>query len=499
MGKKFMGYDNASELITAIGTKIKAKYTKPNAGIPKSDLATAVQTSLDKADTAVQNSSLVAIVNDGAKNVLNFDALGSSAATTSDSTVYAAGGVEFTLNTGDNTITMKRTRTSTSPVYCALFLNGGLVDCADLCDDNHYLSGCPSGGSNTTFELMLGTVNYRDYGNGVLLSTPSSSITSGIYVLLIARPAFSGTVTFKPMISTKPQFEISNKHEPFALGNQYLTPALVKEIDSGAKNKFDINGVYNADATLTISGNTITMTTDDTRTYLKMWCKIYNSSGTEIAYPIQPTDITANGVYNFPFAKTSNASYMRFGHNGATKDGKLSYKIDGLANGYYILQIKVINCTTTSGHLSWGDIMICAKAAFDVSNIFVPYRPNYDLVCNTLASVTKITQTVDVSYTLISNLTYTSTPNTIARIAAIEMNSGKVPTGIIISRSNNASMFDNASNLIAKSEASYACRQLQADTIVTDGSATTYYIWAKVSEAYSTMIKLVTQIIGYTS
>lgn len=47
MGKKFMGYDNASELLTAIGNKIKAKYSKPSGGIPKTDLASAVQTLLD--------------------------------------------------------------------------------------------------------------------------------------------------------------------------------------------------------------------------------------------------------------------------------------------------------------------------------------------------------------------------------------------------------------------------------------------------------------------
>lgn len=57
MGKKFMGYNNASELITAIGNKIKAKYTKPSGGIPKSDLATAVQTSLEKADSALQSET----------------------------------------------------------------------------------------------------------------------------------------------------------------------------------------------------------------------------------------------------------------------------------------------------------------------------------------------------------------------------------------------------------------------------------------------------------
>lgn len=37
-----------------IETAINAKYTKPSTGIPKSDLATAVQTSLGKADTAIQ-------------------------------------------------------------------------------------------------------------------------------------------------------------------------------------------------------------------------------------------------------------------------------------------------------------------------------------------------------------------------------------------------------------------------------------------------------------
>lgn len=40
---------------TEINTKINSKYTKPSTGIPKSDLAQSVQTSLDKADTALQS------------------------------------------------------------------------------------------------------------------------------------------------------------------------------------------------------------------------------------------------------------------------------------------------------------------------------------------------------------------------------------------------------------------------------------------------------------
>ena len=39
----------------ATKTEVNAKYTKPSAGIPKSDLTNAVQASLNKADSALQN------------------------------------------------------------------------------------------------------------------------------------------------------------------------------------------------------------------------------------------------------------------------------------------------------------------------------------------------------------------------------------------------------------------------------------------------------------
>ncbi len=41
------------ELVT-VGSELKKKYEKPNSGIPKTDLASAVQTSLNKADAAIQ-------------------------------------------------------------------------------------------------------------------------------------------------------------------------------------------------------------------------------------------------------------------------------------------------------------------------------------------------------------------------------------------------------------------------------------------------------------
>ena len=46
--------DLASTVQTSLG-KADSAYQKPSGGIPKTDLASAVQTSLDKADTALQS------------------------------------------------------------------------------------------------------------------------------------------------------------------------------------------------------------------------------------------------------------------------------------------------------------------------------------------------------------------------------------------------------------------------------------------------------------
>lgn len=45
-------------IISGINDAIAAKYTKPASGIPKADLEAAVQTSLGKADTALQESDI---------------------------------------------------------------------------------------------------------------------------------------------------------------------------------------------------------------------------------------------------------------------------------------------------------------------------------------------------------------------------------------------------------------------------------------------------------
>lgn len=55
MGEKTVVSSALNELITLVKHALSLKYSKPSGGIPASDLASAVQTSLGKADTALQS------------------------------------------------------------------------------------------------------------------------------------------------------------------------------------------------------------------------------------------------------------------------------------------------------------------------------------------------------------------------------------------------------------------------------------------------------------
>ena len=57
----------SKELQTKINS-IDDKYTKPNTGIPKTDLATNIQTSLGKADTSLQSTDIISEVSSSSTN-----------------------------------------------------------------------------------------------------------------------------------------------------------------------------------------------------------------------------------------------------------------------------------------------------------------------------------------------------------------------------------------------------------------------------------------------
>lgn len=69
------------------------------------------------------------------------------------------------------------------------------------------------------------------------------------------------------------------------------------------------------------------------------------------------------------------------------------------------------------------------------------------------AATTKYTMaSIGTSYTLVDALTQTVAPGQVCRLTAMSMYNGSAPAGVIISRSNDPSLFENQGQLIAKNE-----------------------------------------------
>ena len=187
-----------------------AQLTAMNSGITATDV--------EQINTNKTNILLSEQMN-GAKNMLRFDGLSRT----------SNNGVSFALNS-DFSITATRTEPSSSTALTELTLNGNNVNIDSYCDEHHYLTGCPNGGSFTSYETLaraLDTPNYieRDYGDGALLVNRRT--TSNITYQIAVRSGFTGSVTFKPMIITKSAYDAGyTDYQPYAMSNVELTAAI---------------------------------------------------------------------------------------------------------------------------------------------------------------------------------------------------------------------------------------------------------------------------------
>ena len=86
------------------------------------------------------------VANAGAKNLLNFDAIGSSVNVYGKT--YTHNGITYTLN-ADMTVTATGTADSVNNSYAYLILDGSFAPIDDYCDGKHIVSGCPANGSTS--------------------------------------------------------------------------------------------------------------------------------------------------------------------------------------------------------------------------------------------------------------------------------------------------------------------------------------------------------------
>ena len=213
------------------------------------------------------------VLENNVKNICPFDmAYIKSANTTSwNGNTYTQNNASFVYDNG--TVTTSGVPSAvTSPKYAKFSLPAG----------DYIMSGCPAGGSNTTYALWVGVrnasdtdwiANYKDYGNGVAFTIPADA--SYVRVETEVRPAYDGsTKVFKPMIRdasiTDPTYQ------PYAKTNVELTQEL-PQIESGTTAFTDGNEKVNFSKAFSTAPNVIaipkytTVTTGETPLLLKVY------------------------------------------------------------------------------------------------------------------------------------------------------------------------------------------------------------------------------------
>ena len=327
-------------------------------------------------DTDEDRASLVELVDNGAKNLIEFDEIGT---TNTHGSTFETNGVRFTLN-NDMSVSFERISASTSTANCWLLLNTALLDVSAFCDGKHILSGCPSGGTSSTYEMMAtisgGSYTKRDYGNGVILDS-----VSGIspYIQLTVRSGFTGTATFKPMVCSKASWDISTAYAPYALPNTVITPGLIELVDSGAKNLFNpltnqATSPYHTTAD-SAEGGTVTTTS--------------NGSWARVAYPV--TLKAGQYTYSGNVTATQGTNVIRFSTTSSGSEGTIiaeGISISGIGKisrdftlnndaTIYIIYCANYSSTSATNTFTIAKNMICTKAAWGVSHAYQPYRPSY--------------------------------------------------------------------------------------------------------------------------
>lgn len=208
------------------------------------------------ADQQRQEAEIGAVAALGAKNFLKNDAVSQTIS-----------GVTFTVN-GDGTVALSGTAVSN---ITSFFIRRE----APALTGNMILSGCPEGGSTSTYRLDIldgtptGSVLFEDHGEGT--DVDWNQITTGMFTARIR--IGSGTtvdgLTFKPMLR---RAEITDDtYEPYAPTNRELYEAKTEQTETnvianlGAKNLLAYNGYgtgaengvaysINTDGTITVSG-----------------------------------------------------------------------------------------------------------------------------------------------------------------------------------------------------------------------------------------------------
>ena len=168
-------------------------------------------------------------------------------------TTKTQNGVTFTINS-DGSITVNGTATKNTSFFL-VFENPTM--CLNLrAGENYALSGCPKGGSDTTFSMYVQDISFAqsiiDYGNG---ATKATSYTQYYVFIRIAEGYTANNLVFRPMLNT------GSEAKPYSKWFAGLKNARFKGITSTGKNLFDLSTFPNG----TVNGIAVTIEADGIR------------------------------------------------------------------------------------------------------------------------------------------------------------------------------------------------------------------------------------------
>ena len=134
-------------------------------------------------------------------------------------TTNTANGVTFTVNS-DGSITVNGTATSDADF---MLLRGPIQGYSE----SYFLSGCPSGGSDTTYYISENFTASKDTGNGVVLNNlPSDQV----WRIVIKSGTTVNNLVFRPMLNE------GTEAKPYSKWFAGLKNVFFKEIVSTGKN-----------------------------------------------------------------------------------------------------------------------------------------------------------------------------------------------------------------------------------------------------------------------
>ena len=356
-------------------------YTKPSSApatpaIQQGDTANAAIGKLEyKAD--VNQSNILYVADNGGKNKFNCDPIvlqPMNTVGTWSGNAYTVSSKTYTINNGEVTVSGGEDQYNTA----RLVIFKGDIPAGTK------ITGCPAGGATSGIDsYCIGVYDSNDYfvtadiGNGVSITNDLTNVT---VCVTRARGAMSSSLVFKPMLCTVDAWDISHEFVPCSLPNYDLTrleaedrAELVELVDSGAKQLVQIHSATNGNSSATPNSNGYSVT-------------ISGAAGAGTSLDFGDLTVEKTGDYVFAAELSGTLDKILVYDKTASQEVKRTdvsgnFIISLNSTHKYVVGHYNNSAQTLNGTVS---VLVCTKAAFGVSNKFVPFGndPFYQVPIN---------------------------------------------------------------------------------------------------------------------